>query len=184
MFRLSCALQIGKHISPNDTTALGKQRAFEPVRAPVSARRFDRSRRPRAKRLQLRNYSEIARGPENLFSELYSLTPTLSVRWIVDSSLPQGPVPGPIVSPTGELVLMGGQETYGMPGLIQGFSTVDGALLFQIQIPKEPDGTCAVPYARARFTRSGARAYIPAAQLCEVPDEYHSWLYAIDIVTP
>jgi outer membrane protein assembly factor BamB len=117
-------------------------------------------------------------------SELYSLTPTPSVRWIVDSLLPQGPVPGPIVSPTGALVLIGGQQTFGMPGLIQAFSTVDGALLFQIQIPKEPDGTCAVPYARARFTRSGTRAYIPAVQLCEVPDQYHSWLYAVDIVTP
>jgi len=116
--------------------------------------------------------------------ELYSLTPAPSVRWKVDSLLPQGPVPGPIVSPTGALVLAGGQETYGRPGLIQAFSTADGALLFEINIPKEPDGTCAVPYARARFNRSGTRAYIPAAQLCEVPDQYHSWLYAIDIVTP
>jgi hypothetical protein len=114
-------------------------------------------------------------------SELYSLTPAPAVRWIVPSLLAGGPVPGPIVSPTNELVLMGGQETFGRPGLIQGFSTADGALLFEINIPKEPDGTCAVPYARARFTWAGDRAYIPAVQLCEVPQEYHSWLYAIDI---
>lgn len=114
-------------------------------------------------------------------SELYSLTPAPSTRWISQSLLPQGPVPGPIVSPTNEVVLIGGQQTYGQPGLIQGFSTVDGALLFEIALPLEPDGTCAVPYARARFTRLGERAYIPAAQLCEVPDQYHSWLYAIDI---
>ena len=93
-------------------------------------------------------------------------------------------MPGPIVSPTNALVLMGGQANFGQPGLIEGFSTTDGAVLFQINIPKEPDGTCAVPYARARFTRAGNRAYVPAAQLCEVPDQYHSWLYAIDIVTP
>jgi outer membrane protein assembly factor BamB len=120
-------------------------------------------------------------------SELYSLTPSASgpsVRWIVDSLLAQGPVPGPIVSPTNALVLMGGQETYGMPGLIKAYSTADGGLLFSINIPKEPDGTCAVPYARARFTRSGTRAYIPAVQLCEVPRTYHSWFYAIDITTP
>lgn len=117
-------------------------------------------------------------------SELYSLTPTPSVRWIVDSLLAGGPVPGPIVSPTNELVLMGGQETYGKPGLIEAFSTADGALLFEIQIPKEPDGTCAIPYARARFTRAGDRAYIPAAQLCKVPQQYHSWLCAIDVTTP
>ena len=98
--------------------------------------------------------------------ELYSLTPTPSVRFVVPCLLPQGPVPGPIVSPTGDLVLAGGQATYGQPGLIQAFSTADGALLFEINIPKEPDGTCAVPYARARFTRTGDRAYIPAAQLC------------------
>jgi outer membrane protein assembly factor BamB len=114
-------------------------------------------------------------------SELYSLTPAPSVRWKVDSLLPQGPVPGPIVSPAGELVLAGGQETYGKPGLIQAFSTADGTLLFEINIPKEPDGTCAIPYARARFTRAGDRAYIPAAQLCLVPQQYHAWLYAIDI---
>jgi outer membrane protein assembly factor BamB len=128
-------------------------------------------------------------GPDgNLYidrnlSELYSLTPTPSTRWIVDTLLPQGPVPGPIVSPLNDIALIGGQQTYGQPGLIQGFSTVDGGLLFQISIPKEPDGTCAVPYARARFTRSGNRAYIPAVQLCVVPQQYHSWLYAIDIMT-
>ncbi len=116
--------------------------------------------------------------------ELYSLTPVPLARWIANSLLAGGPVPGPIVSPTNELVLMGGQETYGKPGLIQAFSTVDGALLFEINLPKEPDGTCAIPYARARFTRTGDRAYIPAAQLCKVPQQYHSWIYAIDIATP
>jgi outer membrane protein assembly factor BamB len=114
-------------------------------------------------------------------SELYSLDPTPAVRWISDSLLPQGPVPGPIVGPGNHVVLIGGQETYGRPGLIQAFSVPDGQLLFHIDIPKEPDGTCAVPYARARFAPTGDRAYIPAAQLCEVPDQYHSWLYAIDI---
>lgn len=116
--------------------------------------------------------------------ELYSLTPAPSVRFVAPCLLPQGPVPGPIVSPSGELVLAGGQQTYGQPGLIQGFSTANGTLLFEIDIPKEPDGTCAVPYARARFTRSGDRAYIPAVQLCLAPPVYHSWLYAIDITTP
>jgi hypothetical protein len=129
-------------------------------------------------------------GPDgNLYinrnlSELYSLTPTASqpiVRWVAPSFIAGGPVPGPIVSPTNELVLMGGQSNFGRPGLIEAFSTTDGAVLFQINIPKETDGTCAVPYARARFTRTGNRAYLPAAQLCKVPDEYHSWLYAIDI---
>ena len=103
------------------------------------------------------------------------------MRWITESLLSQGPVPGPIVSPKGDVVIIGGQQTYGQPGLIQGFSTADGALLFQISIPLEPDGTCAVPYARAKFTPAGNRAYIPAAQLCEAPQQYHSWLYAIDI---
>jgi outer membrane protein assembly factor BamB len=114
-------------------------------------------------------------------SQLYSLTPTPSVRWISGSLLPGGPVPGPMVDPTNHVVLLGGQETFGRPGLIQAFSTSDGQLLFQIEIPKEPDGTCAVPYARATFTPSGTRAYVPAAQLCDVPRQYHSWLYAIDI---
>lgn len=113
--------------------------------------------------------------------ELYSLTPTPTVRWVAPSLLAGGAIPGPIVSPQGDLVLMGGQETFGRPGLIQAFAASDGALFFEINIPKEPDGTCAVPYARARFTRAGDRAYIPAVQLCEVPQEYHSWLYAIDI---
>ena len=113
--------------------------------------------------------------------ELYSLTSTPNIRWVVPSLLAGGSVPGPIVSPKGDVVLTGGQDTYGQPGLIHGVSAFDGALLFEITIPKEPDGTCAVPYARARFTRAGDRAYLPAAQLCEVPRQYHSWLYAIDI---
>lgn len=113
--------------------------------------------------------------------ELYSLKPSPSVRWVSPSLLSQGPVPGPIASPTNDLVLLGGQSTYGEPGLIQGFSPANGALQFEINIPKEKDGTCPVPYARPRFTPSGDRAYIPAVQLCVAPKKYHSWLYAIDI---
>jgi outer membrane protein assembly factor BamB len=117
-------------------------------------------------------------------SELYSLTASPSVRWTTGSLLPAGPVPGPMISPKNDVVLLGGQSTYGEPGLIQAVSAARGAPLFEIGIPKEPDGTCAVPFARARFTRSGDRAYIPAVQLCEAPKEYHSWLYAIDIAKP
>jgi len=114
-------------------------------------------------------------------SELYALDPTPSVRWVSPSLLPAGPVPGPVVSPSNDVVLIGGQPTYGEPGLIQAFSPTDGAPLWQISIPKERDGTCAVPYARPRFTPSGTRAYIPMVQLCQAPKKYHSWLYAIDI---
>lgn len=117
-------------------------------------------------------------------SELWSLTPTPSgpiVNWVADSFVAGGFVPGPDVSPTNELVLLGGRQDFGRPGIIEGFSTANGAVLFHIDIPNEPDGTCAVPNARAKFTRSGDRAYIPAIQLCDVPDQYHSWLYALDI---
>jgi outer membrane protein assembly factor BamB len=117
-------------------------------------------------------------------SELYSLKPTPSVRWISPSLLSQGPITGPIVDPSNDVVLIGGQPTYGEPGLIQAFAASDGSPLWQISIPKERDGTCAVPYARARFTPDGTRAYIPAVQLCEAPKKYHSWLYAIDIPKP
>jgi outer membrane protein assembly factor BamB len=114
-------------------------------------------------------------------SQLYSLERTPDVRWVSDSLLEQGPVNGPIVSPTNRIVVISGQPTYGEPGLIQGFFARSGRLAFEIEIPAEPDGTCSVPYARAIFTPDGTRAYIPAVQLCEAPDEYHSWLYAIDI---
>lgn len=75
-------------------------------------------------------------GPDgNLYinrnlSQLYSLTPAPEVRWAVDSLLTQGPVGGPIVSSDNRLVLVAGQQTYGKPGLIKAFSTVDGATLF------------------------------------------------------
>ena len=117
-------------------------------------------------------------------SELYSLTSSPSVRWTSDSLLPAGPIPGPMVDRKNEVVLIGGQPTYGEPGLIQAFAAANGTPLFEINIPKEPDGTCAVPFARPTFTRSGDRAYIPAVQLCQTPKEYHSWLYAIDITKP
>lgn len=115
-------------------------------------------------------------------SQLYALEPTPAVRWISPSLLPQGPVPGPIVDGANRLVLMGGQPTFGEPGLIQAFAAANGQLQFEIELPLEPDGTCAVPYARATFTPDGRRAYIPAAQLCQAPQQYHSWLYAIDIL--
>jgi outer membrane protein assembly factor BamB len=113
--------------------------------------------------------------------ELYAVGPTPDTRWSSDSLLEQGPLGGPIASPTNRIVLIGGQSTYGRPGLVRGFFARSGAPAFTIRIPEEADGTCAVPYARAIFTPDGTRAYIPAAQLCEAPVEYHSWLYAIDI---
>ena len=115
-------------------------------------------------------------------SQLYSLEPTPSVRWVSPSLLPQGPVGGPIVDRANAVVMLGGQRTFGDPGLIQAFNAANGSLLFEIEIPLETDGTCAVPYARARITPDGTRAYIPAVQLCQTPQQYHSWLYAIDLV--
>ncbi len=127
-------------------------------------------------------------GPEgtiyierNLF-QLYALSPAPSPKWIHQKEmLATGPVPGPIVSPTNELVLLGGQETYGKPGRIEGYDTASGQEQFQIDLPFDPDGTCPVPYARPRFTPSGDRAYIPAVPLCVSPPDPYSWLYAIDV---
>jgi outer membrane protein assembly factor BamB len=114
-------------------------------------------------------------------SELYSLKPSPSVRWVSGSLLPQGPISGPAVSPSNDVVVIGGQQTYGEPGLIQAFSALNGTPLWEINIPKERDGTCAVPFAKPKFTPDSRRVYIPAAQLCEAPKKYHSWLYAIDV---
>jgi outer membrane protein assembly factor BamB len=114
-------------------------------------------------------------------STLYSLTQKATVRWTKPSLVEQGPVGGPIVNPTNTVVMIGGQETFGKPGLLIAYDPDTGAKLFKLSIPKEPDGSCAVPFARPTFTDDGLRAYVPMTQLCTSPPVIHSYLYAIDI---
>jgi outer membrane protein assembly factor BamB len=99
--------------------------------------------------------------------------------WDTPSLLEQG-TSGPIVNPPKDLIVLGGQSDFGRPGVVQGFDPRTGNKEWAFEIPKEPNGSCAVPYGRAMFTPDGDRAYIPAVTLCTSPNPLPSYLYAID----
>ncbi len=107
--------------------------------------------------------------------ELFSLNAGGTQRWHVRAP---GIVDFVVPSPRNDLVLGAGVVTYGEPGLLMGFSTTDGALLWQTELPPENGGRI-VPYSRPRFSPDGATAYFGTAILGQDPSNEYSYLYAI-----
>jgi hypothetical protein len=111
-------------------------------------------------------------------SYLYAVNPNGTERWhVTDSGIIEQ---GPVVNPANTLMVVGGQITYGQPGLIQAYSTA-GVLLWTEQLPPENNEQI-VPYARARYSPDGLVAYLPTATLGLSQDDY-SYIYAVR-VTP
>ena len=113
-------------------------------------------------------------------STLLALDPNGTVKWrFVDSVI----MFHPIVSPTNNLVLMGGVITYGQPGIIRAVGT-DGKPLWRVDLPTEPGFAPygqVVPQSRPRFTADGKTAYIATNVAGDdaSPNPY-SFLYSID----
>jgi len=102
-----------------------------------------------------------------------SLTPAGARRFsVLDDNI----LPAPVASPVDSLLLLGGQRTYGQPGVVRAYD-LRGAPQWEYQFPNE--GTfCLVPTAPARFRRDGAAAYVGVQRLCEYDPPWDSYLYA------
>ena len=86
---------------------------------------------------------------------------------------------GPVVSPLNDVVVVGGQDNYGLPGYFQAFST-SGQFLWQIDLPGEPyPGMFEYPFARGRFSPDGTTVYMGTTISGEPPDNLHCYLYAL-----
>jgi hypothetical protein len=86
---------------------------------------------------------------------------------------------GPVVSPLGDVVVVGGRDNFGLPGYFKAFST-GGQFLWQIDLPGEPyPGPFEYPFERGRFSPDGATVYMGTTVSNEPPDNLHCYLYAL-----
>ncbi|MCA8959332.1 MAG: PQQ-binding-like beta-propeller repeat protein [Planctomycetes bacterium] len=80
------------------------------------------------------------------------------------------------VTPSGAYLLEGGRQTFGVPGWVRAYSTVDGALEWQVDLPDV--GGDFVTNSRPAFSPDGSTAYVCVIVLGSSSDSY---LYAIDV---
>jgi hypothetical protein len=114
----------------------------------------------------------------NVFNTLWALNPDGSEKWSYNHPTT---LMEPVVSPTGETLVVTGAGGFG-PGMYLGMSS-DGDPLWQFDLPLEqptPFGTVSVfPQGRARFTPDGAVAYVMAAGESGSPG--YSYVYALQV---
>ncbi|HSE36496.1 MAG TPA: PQQ-binding-like beta-propeller repeat protein, partial [Blastocatellia bacterium] len=86
---------------------------------------------------------------------------------------------GPVVSPLNDVVIVGGQDNYGLPGFFKAFST-SGQSLWQINLPGDPyPGMFEYPFERGRFSPDGTTVYMGTTISGEPENNLHCYLYAI-----
>lgn len=102
--------------------------------------------------------------------ELYKLSPQGQTLWSLPTTEVLG---GPVVDPANDLVLVGGQVTYGEQGLIRAVDT-KGNLLWEELLPYDEGGLCPAPMARPIFSGDSSRAYLGVVPLCVAPSQYYS----------
>ncbi|HEX3093751.1 MAG TPA: hypothetical protein VHW72_14055, partial [Candidatus Angelobacter sp.] len=106
-------------------------------------------------------------------ASLYSFNPGSSIRWqYIDSGI----LFAPIVSPSNDLIFVGGVVTFGQPGFFEAIST-SGVALWKLVLPVE-NGLNIIPISRARFTPDGQTAYIGTSIPGQASDG-HSYLYSV-----
>jgi hypothetical protein len=82
------------------------------------------------------------------------------------------------------VVVVGGQDNYGLPGFFKAFST-DGQFLWQIDLPGEPyPGIFEFPFARGRFSPDGTTVYMGTTISGLPPDNLRCKLYALQTAEP
>jgi hypothetical protein len=93
---------------------------------------------------------------------LYAINPNGTQKWHhVDPWI----LFSPIMSPLGDVLIMGGRFNYGQPGFIKAVDA-GGTPLWRIDLPTEPSGPNGawdvVPQGRPRFSKDGGVAYVMA----------------------
>ena len=86
---------------------------------------------------------------------------------------------GPVLSPDGRTLLLGGAPTFGVPGFFRAYDT-EGALLWQVDLPSEAGGSL-VPDSRAGFSPDGRRAYFAVSNPAGSQGVERPYLYALSL---
>lgn len=98
-----------------------------------------------------------------------------SERWTIFQEVMYG---GPMPSPTGNLLLAIGNQSFQQPGFIEGRDTEDGEVLWS-QTIRDDEGADVSVYSRPRFAPDGDSAYFSALPQPSTPTTTFR-LFAID----
>ncbi len=108
--------------------------------------------------------------------ELWSLDPDGSTRWVQPSS---GELLSQLgVSPDDEVIVAGGSVGFGEPGWVRGYSTADGAQLWDIDLPAENGALQRTATKDPVFSADGATAYVTTQFAGAVNDYGYVWAIA------
>jgi outer membrane protein assembly factor BamB len=107
-------------------------------------------------------------------NQLWALEPDGSTRWTVTTD---GAMGRPIVSPAGDLLIVGGNEI-GQYGFFRAFD-LGGQQLWQQTLSGEPDGALLTFTAAAMFDAGGTTAYVPVSRNWNPPINQHCYVYAL-----
>lgn len=109
-------------------------------------------------------------------SFLQAVSSSNALRWqFFDGSV----LYSPIVSPANELVVVGGNPNFGMPGFVRGHSAANGRLLWSVNLGVENGGNQSIE-SRPRFTRTGDAVYFGTVVLGGSTADTYCYLYALD----
>ncbi|HEX8147145.1 MAG TPA: Ig-like domain-containing protein, partial [Pyrinomonadaceae bacterium] len=113
---------------------------------------------------------------------LVALNPDGTLRW---RSTDGGEVYEPVVSPSNDLVFMGGRISYHESSFFAAVSTATGQPLWKVLLPFEPGftgdtGGQLFPINRPRFAPDGRTAYVATDILGDGKENLYSYFYAID----
>jgi outer membrane protein assembly factor BamB len=118
-------------------------------------------------------------------NQIHAVNPDGSAKWVVTATGgfgtgggSQNPTTGPIVSPDNSQLVITGKQGGGTPGAVRSFATVDGDVLWDVQLPFEAGSTITTA-GRAKFTSDGSTVYAGTIGPFGLEDDY-CYLYAID----
>ncbi len=107
---------------------------------------------------------------------LQAVSSSNALRWqFFDGSI----LNSPIVSPANDLVVVGGNPNFGIPGFVRGHSAANGQLLWSVNLGVENGGNQSIE-SRPRFTPTGNAVYFGTVVLGGSTADTYCYLYALD----
>lgn len=107
---------------------------------------------------------------------LQAVSSSNALRWqFFDGSV----LNSPIVSPANDLVVVGGNPNFGIPGFVRGHSAANGQLLWSVNLGVENGGNQSIE-SRPRFTPTGNAVYFGTVVLGGSSADTYCYLYALD----
>ena len=110
--------------------------------------------------------------------ELWSVDANGNTRWFLDGDSSRGLMQFMGVTPDNRLLLDNGRLTFGVPGWVKAYSTVDGSPQWQVDLPRE-NGFDQQVFSLPTFSSDGRTNYALTQFFGDGPG--YAYLYALDV---